>query len=163
MRRMAWLALLVAVPAAALDLGVVFTEVPHATGYRIYVRQVPSPWPTASTPIPVTPTPGETPGEIGARVPVGATPGATLEVAVTAFDAEQESAFSNVIALAVATWTPTATASATPTRTAVDTATLTRTATETATVIPTSTATASAVPTRTALPRPTLRRVWWWW
>jgi len=155
MRRWLLAVLFLALPAAALDLGVVFTEVPGVTGYRVYVRQVPSPWPTAATPIPITPTPGETPGEIGARVPVGATPGVTLEVAVTAFDAVQESAFSNVIALVVATWTPPATASATATRTA--------SATETATAIPTRTATASATATRTALPRPTLRRVWWWW
>lgn len=148
MRRVIYLALLLAVPATALDLSVRFSTVPGADGYRVYIRQVPSPWPTAGTPLDVTPTPVGT-AELAARVPVGATPGAVLEVGVTAFDATQESAMSNTLAIVVPTWTPTATPTGTPTGTP------TTTPTATSTAIATPTATISNTPTATRTPTST--------
>lgn len=138
-----------------------WTDVPAATGFKLYLRQVPTPGFGLAQ-------------DVGRPAPLAnghlsttylwspdAPPGATMEAAVTAYDGGgRESLLSNICLAVIPTWTPTvtATASVTPTATATRTGTATATRTATDTAIPTNTATATATRTPTRLPAPTLLR-----
>lgn len=152
---------LLALCLTGAEFVVTFTSTGDPTdNYRVWVRVLPSPWPTAGVDVPVTPTQGA--GTLGAHIAVDATTGQTVEFGVTAYDSGGESEMSNTIAVVVQgspTMTPSASSTITASRTATMTMSATRSATPTWTSAP-PTATRTATPTATRTKKkPVLNRV----
>lgn len=134
-----------------------FTWVETATGYKVYYHDIAQPWPTEGVVLATAPDP--TPSVLAAPVAIE-TPG-TYEIAVTAFNLNGESEFSNVKSFTIAgnqsltntpVYTPTASATASPSSTPMDVATSTVTNTVVPSGTPSNTSTHTEIYTPTGTP-----------